>query len=142
MTVIACRAGIMAADTATWDGDIKIGHVLKIVRLYDGSLIVACGRASLIQAYYAWMKGKGDKPSDAEKEDSFGGLHLMADGTVKCVDGTYREFYHHAEFYAEGSHSEFLYGAMAAGASAEEAVRLALKYGGFAGGDVQVERIG
>ena len=141
MTVIACRSGIMAADTATWDGDIKIGRVKKIIRLRDGSLVAACGMASLIQAYYAWMQGKGDRPPDAEKQEDFSGIHLLVGGVVRVVDRIYREFDHDAEFYAEGSHTEFLYGAMAAGASAEEAVRLALKYGGFAGGEVQVEHL-
>jgi hypothetical protein len=141
MTVIACRDNIIAADTATWDGDIKIGLVQKIVRLPDGSLLAACGKASLIWGYIEWLKDDGvEKPTDGASEEDFGALNLRCDG-VFSIDHHYQAMRVDADFYALGAHGEFLYGAMAAGASAEEAVRLALKYCGFAGGEVQVERL-
>jgi hypothetical protein len=125
-----------------WDGDIKIGRVQKIERLADGSLIAACGKASLIRGHIGWLRGQGviERPPDGASEEDFGAINLRRDG-VFSVDHHYQAMRVDADFYALGAHGEFLYGAMAAGASAEEAVRLALKYCGFAGGEVQVERL-
>jgi hypothetical protein len=140
LTVIACRNNILAADTASWDGDIKIGRVQKIVRLPDGSLVAACGKASLVWGYTDWLLIGAEKPADGATEEDFGAIHLTL-GAVCSIDHHYCAVPVEADFYALGSHTEFLYGAMAAGASAEEAVRFALKYCGFAGGEVQVERL-
>jgi hypothetical protein len=141
MTAIAYRDGILAADTARWHGDVKVSDDRKIFRLPDGSLFAGSGAVDIIKAYVAWKSGQGDKPEPAEKEEDFGGILVTKDG-VKIVGGAYREYMQEADFYAEGSPVEFLYGAMAAGASAEEAIRLAIRHCKDAGGNVQVERIG
>lgn len=47
----------------------------------------------------------------------------------------------HSDFYCDGAHIEFVLGALAAGASAVQAVELAIKFGDSARGPVQSERL-
>lgn len=47
-----------------------------------------------------------------------------------------------SDWHCVGLSAMFAFGALAAGSSAEEAVRLTIKWAAWAGGDVQVERVG
>jgi len=139
MTVIVCRDGVMAADTAVWMGDILAGHTRKITRLSDGRLFAAAGVRSQIEGCLFWLNDGGNAP-EAVGECEFGALVLAPDGIWRI--GHRFELYRNVgDFAVEGAHDEFLMGALAAGASAEKAVRLAIIYGRRAGGDVQTERL-
>lgn len=140
MTVIVCRDDVMAADTAIWRGNVIIGYRQKIKRLHDGRLFAGSGVSGVILHCCDWLDGLVEKPAPVSDGD-FDGLILGADGALR-VDYGFR-VYETAQndFAFAGSHSELLLGALAAGASAEEAVRIAIKYGDAAGGEVQVERL-
>lgn len=131
----------MAADTGVWQGDLVVGSTTKIHRLKDGRLYAGAGDRSLTYACRQWLMGEADKPSPVSDDNRFGALILATTGVWR-VDHNF-ELYPSAthDFVVEGAHSEFLLGAMAAGASAEEAVRLAIIYGEYAAGKVQVERL-
>lgn len=139
MTVIAVKDGIMAADTGLWKGAAIYGHQRKIIRLTDGRLFAASGESGAVQECLRWLNGEADRPTP-ETQDDFGALILAPDGVWR-IDYKYRLFRDHANFPCCGAHSEMLIGAMAAGASAEEAVCIAIRYGDSAAGDVQVERL-
>lgn len=139
MTAIAYKDGILAADTAGWQDDILVVKVKKIYRIGSGSLFAGCGYSSDIDAYVNWINAESGKPQEAR--EGFCGLHIYDDGVGYFVGRDYVFCDRIGEFAAIGAHSEFLYGAMAAGASAEQAVRLAIRMCAFAGGDVQVESI-
>lgn len=141
MTVIAYRAGVLAADTAAWHNDVIVVSVRKIVRLDDGSLFAATGPSDKVAAYIAWANGAAEKPADADEESGYSGIRLYPDGEIWAIGRNHERYQRVGEFMALGAHCEFLYGAMAAGASAEEAVRLAIRYCAFASGEVQVERL-
>lgn len=140
MTVIVYRAGVMAADTAVWCDQIVVEHVIKIVRLPDGSLFGCSGRVCDAQAFADWLMGKGERPPAAEK-GYFSGLIVAPDGSVRRVEWDMRPFDLAGPYHTCGSHCEFLHGALAAGATAEEAVALAIRYGDSAAGEVRVERL-
>ena len=142
MTVIACRDGIMAADSGVYQGDLHFGVTQKIRRLVDGSLVAACGSRPLIQEFHRWIMGGGgvDKP-DAVEPEMFGGLWLKCDGTIWRITHKFEVYDDPCAFAAEGMNANFMLGAMAHGASAEQAVRLALKYSDGAWGDCQVEKL-
>lgn len=140
MTVIAYRDGIMAADSAVWGDQIIVEHVRKIWRLADGSLFGCSGRLCDAQACADWLLNGGDKPAPAEK-GYFTALVAAPDGVVRRIEWDMRPFEITGPYHTCGAHMEFLHGAMAAGASAEEAVRLAIRYGDSAAGEVQVERL-
>ena len=139
MTVIAYRDGIMAADTGTWSGNLITSCLSeKIYRTKDGALLACSGRVPEILAVRRWIDG-GDKPPASEK-DTFGGL-LVRPGLVERISWDMLIYPDGAEYQAEGSHDDFLIGAMAAGASAEQAIRLSLLYTGYAAGEVRVVRL-
>ena len=143
MTVIAYKDGLMAADTQSWHIGIRHAEAVKIVRLPDGSLFGAAGWQPEIERAQNWLANGADptiRPAKAEEAD-LEGILLKPDGSVWTVAHTFDVYRTNATTDAVGSQKEFLYGAMAAGASAEEAVRLAIKCCGNAGGDVQVMRL-
>lgn len=144
MTAIAYRAGVLAADTAGFIGNMIVGFSRKIARGPDGRVAGATGDAAIGDSFLdavergeekEWQVPTGTKPED------FAAVVVMPDEVIyEVVDTGYHNIA--APFFAIGSAYEFLMGAMAAGASAEEAVRLAIKHTRAAGGEVHVERLG
>lgn len=80
-----------------------------------------------------------DKPSLGE---SFYGLVVESDRTIRIYDQRLGWFKLAAPFHAIGSGHELAIGAMAAGASAIEAVKIAIQYESGCGGPIQVEVVG
>ena len=70
MTIIAYRDGVMAADTATWQGGVMIGdRSKKIMRTPEGFLIACAGELSVISKFRAWAKSgfKEDETADFQQ---------------------------------------------------------------------------
>jgi hypothetical protein len=107
MTIICYRDGILAADSAVWQGDTIAGHREKI-RIPEG-----------------------------DEWDVFG-IILDKDGPM-YIDRALHACQLQAPFMAIGRGEDFAMGAMAAGAGAEEAVRLCIANLAFCAGDVQRE---
>lgn len=140
MTAIAYRDGIMAADTAAWNDRIISGHVNKIVRLPCGSLFAAQGDREYIEAYLRWRRDGGERPAAVDKLELFFGLLVRPDGIAFWVGGsTYEPYPVDHPYAALGACQEYLYGALAAGATAAEAITLAIENHDSAGGKVQIE---
>lgn len=130
----------MAADTATFSGDLIPYHVKKIWRI-RGALVAAAGRSALIMAFRDWYAAGVDVPFERDTDD-FNGLVVQPDGAVLRMDGQYGGFLRYdAPFHAIGSGMEILTGAMAAGATAPQAVEIAIKWSNYGAGGVQVETL-
>lgn len=144
MTAVAYRDGILAADTAVWQGEMYVADVLKIRRLARGKrLFAACGPADVIEECIGYLEAVGDLGSPIPvPEDVFDAILVDENGARSVSARTFRVCGPCRPMMAIGPHAEFLYGAMYAGASAEEAVKLAIQHGSCADGAVQVERIG
>lgn len=141
MTVIACRDGVLAADTARWSGDVIVGHVNKVMRLADGSLFAGQGIAGHILKIAEWLpRMKDGAPKPFDKSADFNGIWLRSMG-VWIVEEDLTAFKIESEFQATGCHADFLRGCMAAGASAEEAVRLAIRDCAYAAGEMTSARL-
>lgn len=152
MTAIAYRDGVMAADTQVTDGyDMICGHMRKIARSPSGTLGAASGRAGVCAEFRRWIEagvidgwiagGFGEPLALNQEAGAFGALIVTVEGQVIHVDWQGRAVEMGAPFHAEGC-GPFLAGAMAAGADAETAVRIAILHDAGCGGEVQVERIG
>ena len=140
MTVIAIKGGIMAADSAVWQGNIIVAHTRKIQRLKDVRLFGGTGESAVVRACALWLDGLADKP-EAQKDGEFHGLFLGPDG-IERIDYRFTVFSSsNQEWAVTGAHEEFMAGALLMGASAEHAVKLAIERGDSAGGEVQVERL-
>lgn len=137
----------MAADSASLQGSLIVNeHTKKIYRSRNG-LFGAAGETNDCYRVGRWFEEGEDqagKPDGLRSgEDSICGLILRLDGQVWFIDE--RLSPHPCGKTATSLGGEqavtFVEGAMAAGASAEEAVRLSLSRCGYVGGFVQVERI-
>lgn len=140
MTTICYRDGQMAADTLTCFNSTILGYTDKIERLPDGSLIGACGTGALCRAVIEWFKAgrpKDDKPVIVPN-CNFTALVVSPDGSMALWHEDFQPGPFRAEFVSIGSGADFADGAMAMGASAEQAVRIAMTRDTATGGDVTV----
>ena len=142
MTAIAYRDGIMAADSVGWTANtsVKVPVCAKIRRLIDGGLVAGTGETTDIEQFHDWMRGESEQPS-VPREDGFNALWAKPGGTLWFC--TWRLVFSQitAPFFAIGGPCEFMMGALFAGASADQAVRLAAEHTDSAGGQIQVEAL-
>lgn len=165
MTAIAYKDGVMAADSLCCGGDMRRGEVRKIARSPKGTIGAAAGKAGKTAEFRRWVEsgridewiasgcwinageiaygpdGFADKLPIDEELNSFGAIIVTVENRVICLDYRGYRVELDALFYVEGSAEQILMGAMAAGASAEEAVEIAIRYDVGCGGKIQVERV-
>ena len=144
MTVICVKDGIMAADSYTFNGGSKWPSAFpKIARGKRGLLGLAGESNDCYQVLQWWSDEMPIDRTLLRKDDkSIIGLVLDNDGGVWILDE--RLTPHPTESLATIGNTEaasFCEGAMRFGASAEEAVKLAIQFCTFADGSVQVERL-
>lgn len=141
MTTIAVKNGIMAYDSRISDGDSHIGFMNK-GRKTGKYLIATCGSVEEGEMFMDWLAAGG---ADADKK-LYGLDKDLGNFTALCVNKKGETiFYEHrlypysidAPFYAIGSGSAYALGAMAAGKSAAEAVRIAAQFDLATGGTVR-----
>jgi ATP-dependent protease HslVU (ClpYQ) peptidase subunit len=138
VTTIAYRDGVIAADTLISCGNHRDGSYTKIAkrgRLLGGS----SGSAAEGYAWLRWFEAgcKGEPPKML-KTNAF---IAQPNGTLVFFgeDGSF-PFKPNGEFYAIGSGCEYAVGAMAFGASAPEAVRIAMQFDSGSAGEITVLR--
>lgn len=143
MTIVAYRNGILAADSAIYAGSVYAGIMLKLARSPYGTIAGAAGRTGICVRFRKWIEGglSGDFDPKSDESD-FGAIlaepdapvmRMQNDGVMVQIDGP---------FHAEGTGEGLALGAMAAGASAEEAVRIAIEYDAYCGGPISILRLG
>lgn len=145
MTTIAYRDGVMAADTLATRNGNRAGTAIKIAK--RGKLLAgASGSSDCCQAFRAWFMGGciGHCPPMGDPEKSWAeGVIVMPDGAL-AVFGPSSSWLDrpYGGFWASGSGGDLALGAMAAGATAEEAVKAAAMLDINTGGDVTVLKVG
>lgn len=148
MTTICYRDGVLAADSRAYSGDkMPIGIKKKLHRLSNGALLASSSRVvGNTDAFAAWCQAAIDEkrclPDVAAPEDyDIQGLLIWTDGKIYYWNDS-RSWAGplEAEFFAIGSGEQFAYGAMMAGASAEEAVRIACACDPWTDGPVRTLR--
>lgn len=126
MSTIAYKDGCMAADRKLSADGVLSGEVNK-VEIIEGQIVAWCGDIQDFIAFKEWFCD-GCKHDDRPTIDSFGALSVDSSGNVKTYDNKCRSYQVKAPFHVNGSGHAIAVGAMAAGASAEEAVRIACVY--------------
>lgn len=145
MTTIAWDGKHFVADRQVHYNGIADGEHTKIVkREKDGALCGGCGDAALVAAFKRWfLKGeKGDPPPLSVGTDcASSALIIYPNGTMVMHEktGWYETI---NDKWAAGTGWEIAVGAMHAGASAEEAVRIAGKLDGATGNTVDILELG
>jgi len=137
MTTIAYRDGVIAADSQCDSGDFRDCTAIKVARNDRGDLCGAAGDLPTAQRVLAWFEAgeKGDEPRYRKEEANGEGFIVRRDGSIEIMDdgGHYTI---KASYYATGSGRKFALGAMAAGATAEQAVEAAMKHDIYTGGEI------
>lgn len=144
MTTIAYRDGVLAADTGSSAGWYREGLFPKIVK--NGPILGgASGGAAIAQRFCDWITGgcvglpdMGD-PKGGDGHQAVGYL-FTPDGIVIRFDPGLPPMATRVPYYAQGSGGLLALGAMAHGATAEEAVRVAMRHDIGSFGDVTVLR--
>lgn len=139
MTAIAWDGTTLAVDRATFGADQMMECCkLHIIYKKDTPMMYAsCGSTYNINQIVRWFEnGCEGKPEIDKEADTIGAsFGIMVDGwgTAWTVfgNGTLERII--PPFAADGAATPFLYGALAAGASADKAVQLAVQMRGDAG---------
>jgi len=130
MTTIAFRDGIMAADTMISDSNVVRGRTSKVIRATQGHLLAVCGHSAMSLPFAAWIERRepqDDLPRLPAGAD-FAAIVAYIDGRVAVFSEKFLPQFVVAEFHSMGSGGEVALGAMAMGASADEAVRIACRF--------------
>jgi hypothetical protein len=138
MTAIAYRAGVMCADSATFADSTFVGTVEKIARAPDGSIGAATGPTSACAKFRRWIEGGMMAPfTTGAAERDFLGMLVKPDGTVLYIEDDGVPYEVKAPFHTLGCAAIGMNYAMAAGASAHQAVAIASNYSDGVWGKIQ-----
>lgn len=139
MTTIAFKDGVMASDSQESEDDFKWPCWSQKLYRVRNLVVGGCGDSSVILHFLAWLDN-GKQPEAApqlRKGQEFGAL--VWDGKdLALVDEGFIAIPVDCPCFAIGSGRDFAMGAMMAGASAEDAVRIAMQLDRNSGGDVQI----
>ena len=133
MTVIATDGESMAGDSLTTAGNQVVAFRQKVFKFADGRIAGACGDTTECRKLMRWLEHGGDKP---DVGDAFA-LVLSPDGTAEYWDKELEPLPYIVPM-AIGSGGDLAIGAMLAGASPEEAVKLAIERDISCGGEITV----
>lgn len=144
MTIIAFKDGVLAADSAFVQEDMMFGTAEKIWRRQDGTLVGGHGDAGYCEQFREWvMSGEeGEPPAGPETEDGYScGLIVRPDCSLE-IHTPRGVLPFNGPYYAMGSGSALAIGAMAFGATAQEAVQIAADHCCWCGGPITSLRAG
>jgi 20S proteasome alpha/beta subunit len=135
VTTIAFRDGELATDSRITAGDMIVSDKrTKVHRLRDGSLMAWAGAVQDAELLLRAMRKTSNAPHP--KLQDISALHLRVDGSLWEYEGE-AWVKQDPGYYATGSGSPYAFAAMDAGATAKEAIRIAIKRDANSGGKVQ-----
>lgn len=140
MTTIAWDGVTLAADRCSWSGGSRrqVRKVFKIT-MADGEpyLVAFAGSAEFAHAVMEWMKGKLKTPPDCSAfnvdQDSACAVVIDKKKRVWLLGARLRYMRMLEKKFANGAGQEFAWGALEAGATAKQAVMIAMKRSDYAG---------
>ena len=141
MTTVAYKDGIMAFDSRVTSDYSHIGYMTK-GRKTSKFLVSTCGSVEEGEMFMDWIAGGGitadRKLFGLDKDlDNFIGMCVNKSGKVFIYESKLYPFVIDAPFHAIGSGADFAIGAMAAGKSATDAVKIAAKFDLATGGAIR-----
>lgn len=139
MTIIVYKSGVMCSDSQISASGIRSGTFKKIHKI-NGWLVGAAGTCEGMEGIFDWVRE--GMPEDAAKIGSeAGGILVSPEGKVFHVEDALVPYEVTADFHVQGSAFGIATGALAMGATPEEAVRIAIKYDTGCGGKVQTIKL-
>lgn len=141
MTTIAWDGQSLASDSLCVNGHIASATMRKIGRGPGGELAGAAGDAGFNRQFIAWVESGRHGPSPEPKLDKNDctdfGFVVLTDGNIELHENAGVSIVR-APFYACGSGRDVALGAMAHGATAEQAVQAAISLDIYSGGEITV----
>lgn len=136
MTIVVYRDGIMAADSLVTSGGTRTDYVNKLATNKAGWVGGAAGDFMDCRAFSKWVKAGCKKEfKGAEVKDGLAALLLSPTGDVFYIDDTNRKTQiNSATYHCVGSGRDIAMGALEMGATAEQAVAVAIKLNTSCGG--------
>ena len=155
MTTIAVKDGIMVGDGRCSLGSTVIKDDMVKVFWINNHLMGGAGRARSISTFAQWLQKHTDYtivnqevgdlvdliPPVLQDDEEFTALVLTPDKQVLMYDGNVALNLGHDVPASIGSGSVFAIAAMDAGASAEDAVKIAMKRDVYSGGEITVVQL-
>jgi ATP-dependent HslUV protease subunit HslV len=138
MTVIVYRDGILASDSLVTVSTTKVGYSSKIGKFESGHLWGYSGPLGFQERVLEYLRGETTRLDLPERDSGcFDSLIISPDGEVKVLDTPHGVAYAiSAPYIAIGSGSQYAYGALFNGARAPDAVKAAIEFDAFSGGEV------
>lgn len=155
MTSIAVKDGIMVSDGRVTLGDTVIKDNMVKVFWVNNHLVGGAGRARSISTFVHWLQKQTDYtivsnevgdlvdlvPPVLDDDEGFSALVLTPTKQVLLYDGNIPIDLGNDVYTSIGSGSVYCLAAMDAGASAEDAVRIAMKRDVYSGGEITVVQL-
>lgn len=155
MTTIAYRDGIMAAEGKMTLGDMVIKLDTEKVFWVNNHLVGVCGRARAINTFVTWLQKMTDYhivnqevgelvdlvPPALEDDEGYSALVVTPSRQVLMYEGNTPIDMGSDVPMSVGSGSCFALAAMKAGATAEEAVKVACELDVYSGGEITVVQL-
>lgn len=134
MTVICYKNGVVAADkkSSGW-----VDFTTSKLRRFNGDIYGLAGSTSRALEVLDWIMEGGDFP--VLKEDETVQILKVGPGGIWLYHNTKTPFQVEDDYVAIGSGAQYALGAMACGATAKEAVEVAIRYDYSCGRGVDVE---
>lgn len=140
MTIIAYKDGIIASDSKATLNGMHFFNAKKIVKAKDGTVSGGAGSMTWVVEFNDWILS-GRKRPWSNFIDNMAAIYIDPHGVIRLVSpGGIIEANLLNGCIAIGSGRDFAMGAMDAGVSAEEAVKIAIIRDNECGGPVQSER--
>ncbi|HJV75467.1 MAG TPA: hypothetical protein VJ654_14670 [Noviherbaspirillum sp.] len=133
MTTIVCNRSGMAADRRI--SDMPMFQAKKLFRV-GGSLIGVAGSMDQCLRFVEWRRNPEVRPTFADSP-SFSALELTSGGKILWWGSEMMPVEISEEFYAIGSGAPYALGALSAGKSLKEAVKIAARWNEATGPEVQ-----
>ena len=129
MTIIAYKDGVLAADSQLSAGSLICGTDRKLIRL-EGYMLGGCGNSEDWELFLEWFEKTLKNPLTPRpllnKNADF--ICIKKNKSIIYYGSKLIPYNVKSKFHALGSGMDIAYGAMAAGASAKEAVKITCKY--------------
>jgi len=145
MTAIAIKDGVVASDSMQVDyfiGQVNAVKTKKLKRISDGQTVIVGGTGTFSEVHWFmdWVEYSCSKEDYINSNDRDSTLFVVDSEGVWKYDTYYKPIYS-GKMSAFGSGAQFAMGAMMAGATAEEAVRIAIELDTNSGRDVVTLRL-
>lgn len=139
MTTIAYRDGVLAADSQVTLGSMRLpGSALKIGKTKAGVLYGGAGSVAACGEFFDWV----NSPDDGElPEGEYSGIIVLPKGEVMEIENGSFLPKMKQKFIAVGSGAPYALAAMMAGATAQEAVKIATKLDIHSSGPIKTVKL-